>query len=122
MQKTKDPMKRIRYYMGQEKNEQGQRVNKWDRETFGAVEAATKAITKALNGGNKKAAEAGLLYGLVNEHRYLQGEAIATILMALGRYGALPEGSYTDPRNQFAHKLCAKLREALDDDLYWGDA
>lgn len=118
---NRDPMKRIQYYRGYAEDERGRTANKWDRETFEAVEKATKAISKALNGGNRKAAEAGLLFGLVNEHRYLQGESIVTILMALGHYGGLPEGTYVDDRNRFVHKVCAKLREALKDDLYWGD-
>lgn len=101
--------------------EQGRNVNKHDRETYHKARDAAYALGDLLNGGSKNAVMLGLVEGLVRQHRYLQNEAIVTLLTALGEFGALPERQFTDARNEFAHKLCRLLRERFKDELFWRD-
>lgn len=90
----------------------------YERGTFEAARDAVLALTKALNGGCRKAAIAGLLDGLTHEHRHLQNEAIWTILTALGAFGGLPS-RFVDARNESAHKACGDIRVTLAERIYW---
>ena len=88
------------------------------RKTFEASREAILGLCKALNGGNREDAIAGLLDGLTHEHRYLQNGAIWALLSALGAFGGLPD-RFTDARNESAHKACKDIREVLSERIYW---
>jgi hypothetical protein len=92
-----------------------------DIATFEKARDAMALFGDLLNGGSKEAVLTGMVEGLAKPHRYLQNEAIITLFYALGEFGGLPEGQYTDPRNAFAHKLCGLLRERFKDELFWKD-
>jgi len=98
------------------------RIQIRDCETFNEAREAVRKLGNLLNGGSKEAVLAGMVEGLLMQHRYLQGETIVRLFTALGEFGGLPEGQYTDARNAFAHKLCSLLRERFRDDLFWKDA
>jgi hypothetical protein len=91
------------------------------RERYLEARNAAEKLGDLLNGCSKSYVMAGIVEGLVRQHRYLQNETIVTLLEALGEFGALPEGQYTDARNEFAHKLCRLLRERFQDELFWRD-
>jgi hypothetical protein len=111
-------MDHVHYFSGNGRDAKGKRVNEHSRKTFEEVEAATKAILNALNGGSQKPAIFGFLAGLMGEHRYLQNEGVIALLTGLGVFGGMPR-RYTDARNEIAHKLCGTLREALNERIYW---
>ena len=89
---------------------------KYDRETFRRADQLMEELGKLLNGGSKSVAVLGVINGLRREHRYLQNEAIISLLTALGR---LPEVEGTDARNEFGIDLCRKVRKTFDDSLFW---
>jgi hypothetical protein len=103
---------------GRARNAEGKRASEHSRETFNAARDSFLALAKALNGGNRKHAIAGLLEGITHEHRYLQNEGIWSLLTALGAFGGLPE-RFTDARNASSHKACKDLRTTLGDRIYW---
>ena len=84
-------------------------------ETRKVVGDSTKALCKALNGGSRKDAVAGLLEVLTREHRYLQSEVIWALLEALGSMAT----ERTDARNEAAIRACGDLRKAVGDRIYW---
>ena len=89
---------------------------KYDRETFRRADMLMEELGKLLNGGSKGAAILGVVNGLRREHRYLQNEAIISLLTALGR---LPEVEGTDARNEFGIGHCKTVRKTFDDSLFW---
>lgn len=95
--------------------------NEYETRTFEEFTQIGKNICSGLNGGGESVARAGLVNGIVGEHRHLQGVSIVTLFQVLGEIGSLPEGTYTDARNQFAYDLCRKLRERFREELYWKD-
>ena len=96
------------------------KIRKAERDAFNAARAATKALLDATNCmGADKAVIAGVVAGILNTHRYLQGQGIIAILTALGEFGRLP--GHEDPRNAHAKATCAKLPEALREQIYWKD-
>jgi len=107
-------------------NELGQKIeaaesDKYTRPTFEKARDAVKALGDSLNGGNKDAVQTGALVGLLTTHRYLSNEMVIQLLTALGEFGAMPESAVSDARNEFAYKLCGKVRAALRDELFWRD-
>jgi len=91
-----------------------------DREAFRKAREATKALLDATNTmGAEPAVVAGVVAGILETHRYLQGQGIVAILTALGEFGRLP--GHEDPRNAHAKATCAKLPEALREQIYWKD-
>jgi hypothetical protein len=103
-------------------SEGSRNMRKRDAETFRKTRDAVKSLGDLLNGGDKGAVLAGIVEGLLLQHRYLQNEAIITLLTALGEFGGLSAGQHTDARNEFAHKLCKLLRKRFRDELFWQDA
>jgi hypothetical protein len=105
-----------------DKVQAARRGNDYTRRDFDAgVELAT-ALAKALNGGDRNNLVLGLTEGLTREHRYLQGEAVFALLKALGNLGSLADSSrHTDARNVHAYRACAKIREALRDQIIFDD-
>jgi len=91
-----------------------------DQEAFRKAREATKAILDATNTmGAESAVVAGVVAGILETHRYLQGQGIVAILTALGEFGKLP--GHEDARNAHAKGTCAKLPEVLKDRIYWKD-
>jgi hypothetical protein len=89
---------------------------KYKKEAFDAAFDATQVFAKALNGGPSRAVVLGILSALDREHRYLQQKQIMAMLMALGLVDVV---GGSDARNEFAHGLTAKVRETLDDSLFY---
>lgn len=81
----------------------------------------TKLVDSTNTMGSSGVVEAGIVAGIINCHRYLQEQGIKALVYALGEFGRLPTGQFTDARNQFAHKLCGILREKLRDEMFWKD-
>jgi hypothetical protein len=99
-----------------------QRGNEYTRRDFEAGVELAKALAKALNGGDRGNLVLGFTEGMAREHRYLQGEAIFALLKALGNLGGLADCSrHTDARNEHAYRACAKIREALRDQIIFDD-
>jgi hypothetical protein len=96
-------------------------TNKYDLATYEKARDITQSLIDLTNGGGKGAIVAGMVEGIVRNHRYLQQEGILCLFQALGEFGSLSEGSFTDPRNEFAHKMCKLLRERFRDELFWRD-
>jgi hypothetical protein len=97
------------------------RLNR-ERKQMEDIIKAVETLCDALNSGNKATVVAGVTYGLLTQHRYLEDEAIVALLTALGEVGKLSaNGDHTDARNEFGHKLCQIVRERFHDELFWGD-
>ena len=108
-------------------DELGQKIesatsNKYDRAKFDAARDAIVALGNALNGGSRDAVLTGALDGLLRTHRYLSNEMVVVLLTMLGDFASLPEAMVSDGRNEFAYRVCGKLRTALKDDIFWRDA
>ena len=84
-------------------------------ETKKKAKELTEALCKALNGGSRKDAVAGVVDALRHEHRYLQSEAVWALLEALGTLAT----ERTDARNEHAIKACGDLKAAVGDRIYW---
>lgn len=107
-------------------NELGQKIetaesDRYTRPSFEKSRDAVKTLGDTLNGGSKDAVQTGVLVGLLTTHRYLSNEMVVQLLTALGEFGAMPESAVSDARNEFAYRLCGKLRTALKDELFWRD-
>lgn len=109
-------------------NELGQKIetaesDKYTRPTFEKARDAVRALGDTLNNGSqgKDAVQTGMIVGLLTTHRYLSNEMVTQLLTALGEFGAMPESAVSDARNEFAYRLCGKLRTALKDELFWRD-
>jgi len=85
------------------------------RRDYLAGRRAAEGLGRGLNGGSRDTVMLGLLDGLRNEHRYLQGEAVWTILQALSYLGADPLRTYVDGRNEHAIRACEDIRARLVD-------
>ena len=96
------------------------RIREAETDAYAKAKVATKALLDATNVmGSEKAVIAGVVAGILETHRYLQGQGIVAILTALGEFGRLP--GHEDPRNAHAKATCAKLPEALREQIYWKD-
>ena len=94
----------------------------FDRDKFNEVSATMAKLIDLTNTmGCEEQVICGIVEGIVQSHRFLQGKGIVAILQALGEFGGLPEGQFTDARNSFAHRLCGLLRERFKDELFWKD-
>jgi len=99
----------------------GQVPHASDRKTYEAARELAYKLGDILNGGSSGVVVAGLVEGLIRQHRYLQNETIIALLTALGEVGRLPDTCFVDPRNEFGFNLCRKLRQDFRDDLFWRD-
>lgn len=90
-------------------------VERYD--TFTMAKAAFALLLDAHNAGDAGDSIPGMVAGITNTHRHLQGKGIFAVLTALGH---LP-GLGTDARNEHAYAACGELREALKERIYWGD-
>jgi len=95
--------------------------SQYDAPKFEKASAAVQALGDALNGGSKDAVLIGALAGLLSTHRYLSNEMVVVLLTMLGEFGSMEEAMVSDGRNEYAYKLCVKLRTAFKDDLFWRD-
>jgi len=91
--------------------------NEYTRRNFDQGLEAARALSKALNGGDRNNIMLGFLDGLVREHRYLQSEMVWMLLTILAELASPDLVNRTDARNEYAIKACADLREALKDRL-----
>lgn len=110
---------------GKDLSEWAFKVYQRDRETFEKAEKAVEALANLINVmGSEAIVRAGLINGFLRTHRYLECKLIETLLLVLGDLGTMysehPE-RFADARNEFALKLCEKLREDFNDKLYWQD-
>ena len=92
-----------------------------DHKTYEAARDLAEKLGDLLNGGSHGPAQAGLLVGLLKQHRYLNNEAIIAVLTALGEFGRLNKAAVADARNSFAYDLCRKLRDTFRSELFWHD-
>jgi len=118
-----DTIRKIDGYMATGDESEGEMSRRrFDREKFrAAADTMAKLIDLTNTMGSEEHVVAGIVEGIIRSHRHLQYKGILAIFQALGEFGALPEGQFTDGRNAFAHKLCGLLRERFRDELFWKD-
>ncbi len=90
-------------------------VERYD--TYTMAKAAFALLLDAHNAGDERDSIPGMVAGITNTHRHLQGKGIFAVLTALGHLPKLG----TDARNQHAYDACGELREALKERIYWTD-
>jgi hypothetical protein len=93
-----------------------------EREDIARIERAITDIVDTLSIGEDALARTVMVHEIVGTHRYLQQELIVTLLQTLGDLGTLYQNSnsgYADARNEFAMKLCVKLRACFADELFF---
>lgn len=90
-------------------------VERYD--TFTMAKAAFALLLDAHNAGSERDSIPGMVAGITQTHRHLQGKGIFAVLTALGHLPKLG----TDARNEHAYAACATLREALRERIYWTD-
>ena len=71
------------------------------------AEIAMALLLDASNGGSRDVVQAGIIRGIVQTHRHLQGVGIRSLLDALKTWGTSDAG--TDMRNHYAKVDCSKL-------------
>ena len=96
-------------------SEARQNVREDKRRDFLAGKNAAEALCRGLNGGSQETLMFGFLEGLVHEHRFLQNEAIWTIVRALSHLGSEDLANRVDARNESAIKACQQIRVLLAD-------
>jgi hypothetical protein len=101
----------------------GRGVSERNQESFANSRDAVLAMADVVNGGARDVIRAGIVSGILGSHRYLQELLIEEIIGALGDLGTLYKANpsrFADGRNEYGMKLCAKLRDKLDSDYYFG--
>lgn len=120
-------LKRIRdilstkFARGEEEDTQSLKLRIFDQETMNDTASAIKTIGDKMNAGDDGVVVAGIVSGLIDQHRYLQSKTIGALIWALCEFATLPEDQFVDARNLYAHKLCQKMRECFADDFCWKD-
>jgi len=71
------------------------------------AEVAMALLLDASNGGSRDEVQGGIVRGITQTHRYLQGVGIRSLLDALKTWGKSEGGS--DMRNHYTKLDCAKL-------------
>lgn len=95
-----------------------------DVDAFNKAREATIALLDATNTmGAEDAVMLGIIRGITQTHRYLQGQGIPAMLKAIGEFGRLAESEHLfDARNAHVVKLAQMLRESeLRERIYWED-
>jgi hypothetical protein len=108
-----------------EPSEQELKNRRKDRESFESAVEMFKKMGDIMNYMSRDSLLGpALIDGMCRTHRTLQEKVILDLLTGLGNYGKMYRDNpvrWTDARNEFALKLCAKVYDALKDDLFWKD-
>lgn len=105
-------------------NESEMRFRKVQAEHFRRIRETFDKLGDFANGGKRGIIRTAFVAEMFREHRFIQDVLIQELLGALGDLGKLYQDEpvrFTDGRNEFAYKLCLKVREALKEELFWND-
>jgi len=86
------------------------------------VRDAIKVLSNRINGAPRNLVRTAVTSELNHTHRYLQNNLIIDLIQSLGDLGKLFDDNpdmWSDQRNEFAMKLCSKLRKTFKDELFW---
>jgi len=86
-------------------------------DTYTMSKAASAFLLDAHNAGSERESIPGIVAGVRNTHRHLQGKGVFAVLTALGHLPTLENA--TDARNEHAYAACEDLRGALSERIYW---
>lgn len=96
-----------------------------EHEVYTKCREAIKTLADATNAySSDSLVHHAIIDEMQHTHRVLQQYFIIEALSALGDYGKMSQEHperVSDPRNDYAMKLCRMVRECFADELFWRD-